>query len=92
MKAIDLHSIIVVCDDCDFEVEAEPKEYLNKSCPKCGAKNLITENDIITHNIMVNLSNIMNETMGEVPDSTSTKTMSMEITNGIVQSMEIKDE
>jgi len=92
MEAITSEPPIIVCDDCDFEVQAEIEDYLNKSCPKCGAKDIITENDIFLHNQMLTIVNIVNESIGEVPDNSFTKCFSTKITNGVIQYMEIEDE
>lgn len=79
----------IVCDDCDFQVQAEIKEYLNKSCPKCGAKDLITENDIKTHDAMcllVELSNDMIESDIETP---TMHQISVKITDGEIKEFNV---
>lgn len=92
MKAIQDHEVTVVCDDCDFEDKADIKEYLNKSCPKCGAKDLITENDIKTHEAMCLLIKISNDLVGEVPEDSPLHEISVKITNGEIKSVEVNDE
>lgn len=89
MKAIDIMPIIV-CDDCDFEIEADIIEYLNKSCPKCGAKNLITEEDIKTHDAMCLLIKVSNDLVGEVPKDSVMHELNVKITNGVI--VEVDDE
>ena len=83
---------IVVCDDCDFQVQAEIKEYLNKSCPKCGAKDLITENDIKTHDAMCLLLKITNNIVGKAPEDSVMYEVEVKITNGEIKNVEVSDE
>ena len=92
MKAIQDHEVTIVCDDCDFEVQADLKEYLNKSCPKCGAKDLITENDIKTHEAMCLLIKVSNDMIGEIPEDSIMYEMSAKITNGEIKDVEVSDE
>ena len=82
MKSIELYKVTIVCDDCDFEVEAEPRKWLNKSCPKCGDENLITEKDILVHESMLKATELMNEALGEIPSDSFIETVDVKITDG----------
>lgn len=51
MKKVDVIQIVkttVQCDnpECGWSIEANPPDWLNKKCPKCGISVIITEEDL----------------------------------------------
>lgn len=63
-KAVELNIRGIKCDHCDYQepnVKFEDYEkWLNKPCPKCG-ENLLTEADLNSVKMMVQLANVANE-------------------------------
>ncbi len=55
----------IVCDNptCDYEdntvLVEDYKDWINKPCPKCG-ENLLTEQDLIDHNFLMETANLLN--------------------------------
>jgi len=92
MKAIQDHEVTIVCDDCDFEAKVDIKEYLNKSCPKCGAKDLITEENIKTHEAICLLVKMSNAMIGEIPEDAPLHRIDIKITDGEIKKIEVSDE
>lgn len=84
MQAVNLNIKGIQCDNkqCDYKDETvEFKDYgawLNKPCPKCGA-NLFTEDDLNSLTMLVNVANILNQVVPEVPDNTPKATMAVEM-------------
>ncbi len=58
VDALSVNKIVIVCDSCDWEHEAqtfdEARTYYDKHCPKCDAK-LMTEKDIAMSEQMMGL-------------------------------------
>ena len=99
MKAIQSDTITIVCDDCDFETDTNNmKEWLNKSCPKCGAKDLITEEDIKTYDALHLLMDTVNDVLGEenffeaAAQNAEMSKLSVRITDGKLKEIEIDNE
>lgn len=74
MNAIDVRNTKITCDTegCDFEEPCgeDPKEWLNKPCPKCSANLLTQENYDSIMEIMKYVEMINNmELPEEVKDS-----------------------
>jgi hypothetical protein len=63
-KAVELNIKGIKCDHCDYkELNVKFEDYdkwLNKPCPTCG-ENLLTEADLNSLKVMIQLANVANE-------------------------------
>lgn len=92
-KPIHNDRVTIVCDDCDFTMDTNNmKEWLNKSCPKCGAKDLITEKDIETYDALLMLVGMTNELLGkDITQDEELVQMSIRVTDGKVKEAIVED-
>lgn len=76
-KAVELNIKGIKCDHCDYQepnVKFEDYEkWLNKPCPKCGA-NLLTEADLNSLKMLIQLTNAANELFPSGFDGNDSKT------------------
>jgi hypothetical protein len=63
-KAVELNIKGIKCDHCDYKEPnvkfEEYEQFLNKPCPKCG-ENLLTEADLNSVKMMIQLTDVANE-------------------------------
>lgn len=73
MKAITPKRTLIHCDTCHVEFPGNPHEWLRTSCPKCGAPDIITDEDLATWRDMLELIDTVNDLAGELPDDPDAK-------------------
>lgn len=59
-KAMEIAGIKIHCDTCHHEFEGNPRMWLNKECPRCGAADIINDADIEALNALETLANAIN--------------------------------
>jgi len=92
-KPIQNDRVTIVCDDCDFQMEINNMQvWLNKSCPKCGAIDLITEKDIETYDALLAMVGMTNNLLGvDTTQDADLVQMSIRVTDGRVKEAIVED-
>ena len=84
MKAIQHHIRGIKCDaeGCDYRDDSAElenyEEYLNKPCPECGA-NLLTEADMATVKMMIEMAEQVNSLLGDQVPSKDMATVNVDM-------------
>lgn len=79
MKAITPKRTLIRCDTCHVEFPGNPHEWLHTSCPKCGAPDIITDDDMAAWRGMHKLIDAVNEACGDFPDDPSAKAVTITV-------------
>ena len=96
MQAVNLNIKGIKCDNenCDYRDDTvDFKDYgpwLNKPCPKCGTS-LLTEEDLNSLTLMVNVGNICNGLIPDVPEDTPKVTITAEMNGTGKVKLKLKD-
>lgn len=64
--AIQIQKVTIKCDSCDFQDEGSVPEWHGKPCPKCGAPDVVTDQDLEMYNNIMALASLVNSVAGDV--------------------------
>lgn len=79
MDAVQFLNTKIHCDTCHYEFEGTPPEWAGEPCPKCGAPDIITKQDLLIWNRLRATAKFVNELVGDIPEDLETVSINIKV-------------
>jgi hypothetical protein len=70
-QALTLQKLTIHCDACGHEFEGKVDDWHNKPCPACAAPNIIDDEDVAMHKVMMATAGLINGLCGDIAEGHS---------------------